>query len=143
MLLLVAHSHPWLCSGVGGANPSSCHQWFPLHLGTVMSTWEVPLHTKASDFLAPRYFWLFWAGICKLNAGYCAGRFAGSPWQLSLYTKHHMAFFGGGGNESSRKINLCLWCCLSLLSVTCGEVETWSAGSWARLVLAMPPRVCR
>ena len=49
-------------------------------------------------------------------------------------------FFGGGGNESSRKVNLCLWWCLSLLSdVEHGEAETGSAVSWAWLLLATPP----
>lgn len=65
---------------------------------------------------------------------------ASSPWQLSLYTKHHMAFSEGEGTNLSRKVNLCLWWCLSLLSdVEHGEVETWSAVSWAWLLLATPP----
>lgn len=38
---------------------------------------------KGSDFLAPRIFWLFWPGICKLNAGCCAGSLAG---RLSMAT---------------------------------------------------------
>lgn len=64
--------------------------------------------------------------------------------KLSMATlpihKAPYGFFGGGGNESSRKVNLCLWWCLSLYSdVEHREVETRGAVSWAWLLLVMPP----
>lgn len=126
---------------VPALSPPAVPAWLPLHLGTVLSTWGVPLHTKGLQFfwLSQGFFGSFGQEFASLmQAVVLADLQAGSPWQLSLYTKHHMAF-GGGGNESSRKVNLCLWCCLSLLSGMCGEVGTWNVGSsWA-----WPPRGCR
>lgn len=97
---------------------------------------------KVSDFLAPRVFWLFWPGICKLNAGYCAGRLAG---RLSMATLPiHKAPYGffWRGREWIQQQSQPLFVVLFVL-VECGELETLSAGSWAWLVLAMAPRGCR
>lgn len=44
--VLVATAIPGSVPGMGGQTPPAVTTWLPLHLGTVLSTWGVPLHTK-------------------------------------------------------------------------------------------------
>lgn len=103
VLLLVAHGHPWLWCG--GSKPlqlsprGSLCTW-----GQCSPRGECHSTPKVSDFLAPGVFWLFWPGICELNAGYCAGRRAG---RLSMATlpihKAPYGFFGRGRERIQQK----------------------------------------
>lgn len=119
-----------LLMGRGGgelAEPSGSHcTSLSAPWGMVLFTWGVPVWAQRSL----EFFGSFGVEFESLMQPIVLEDLqASSPWQLSLNTKHHMAFSEGEGMNRAEKVNLCLWWCLSSLS-------DWSMGRWKHGVLS-------